>query len=342
MTKNELYNKVIGMLPVTHPKGSDFEGVLRDSLDKYVSYVQQLNEKEVSDKSLVMKSLEMTNKRLLSAVDNINKGMHHAAFSDIRAVLKGRNLCVHTLSSGQIFYRMRSNEKKESFDREDLFHIPYNKRGLVKTQRYSMPGYPCLYLGYSLIACWEEMHRPSLDNIMFSAFMLTHDAEFLSLTIPSTELWVANIENYINVIPLIIACMIHVDDYSNPYKIEYTIPQLITEWFIVHRSNSHHNMLGLEYTSVHINKDFDFPQTIYNNLALPVRDFTTLDFCSTLKKAFVLTKPTSEEIERIKKGSRLSAYSDEGESDVLQDNYRHSLFGELEESINSYAFEPLL
>ena len=340
MTKSELYDKIIEMLPVEHPKDKDFQVLLKETLDAYVLLVKKLDNAEVQNKTAIVNSLEATGKIILSAVDNISKGLHHLAYEDIKDIMKTKTLCFHMIKKGTIFYRMRSNEKKEPFKRRDLFHIPLSKRGLVKTQRFSMPGYPCLYLGYSLAACWEEMHRPSLDNIMFSAFMLTRDVEFLSLVIPDREMWNQHLEDYINVIPVIIACMIQVDDYEIPYKVEYTIPQLITEWFISHRTENNHYMLGIEFTSVHVNKDFEFPRSIYNNLALPAKDLSGTDFCSELKDIFVITKPTSEEIERIKNGTGISVRNMDA-SDQLMENYRCSLFGELQKSIVSYPFEPL-
>lgn len=340
MTKSELYDRLIEMLPVKHPKGKDFQELLKEALELYVMQVKNLNSAEVKNKTSIVKSLESTNLKILSVVDNISKGLHHLAYEDIKAIMNNKTLCIHTIKAGAVFYRMRSNEKKESFTRKDLFHIPLNKRGLVKTQRFSMPGYPCLYLGYSLAACWEEMHRPSLDNIMFSAFKLMRDVEFLSLTIPAKDMWAQHFETFINVIPIIIACMIQVDDYNNPYKVEYTIPQLITEWFISHRTENNHYLLGIEFTSVHINKDFEFPRFIYDNLALPAKDLSGTDFCSELKNIFNLTKPTSEEIERIKNGTGISMRAMDA-PDQLMENYRCSLFGELEKSIGAYPFEPL-
>lgn len=340
MTKSELYQFIIDLLPVEHPKDKCFISVLKESLDAYVSAVKHLEKGVIDGKDDIVHSIENTNKYILSAVDNISKGLHHEAFNDIEKAFGGKSLGIHKIKSDSVFYRMRTNESKQCFGLKDMFHIPYDKRGLVKTQRFSMPGYPCLYLGFSLAACWEEMHRPSLDNVMFNGYKLTQDAMFLSLKVPSSDMWDSHIYDYINVVPLIIACMIKVDDYNNPYKVEYTIPQLITEWFISHRMENKRDLLGIEYTSVHINKDFDFPRSIYDNLALPVKDFSDQKYCVKLKNAFVLTKPTSEEIERIKNGIGVPIHNMDA-SDMLMENYRCSLFGELEEQIKKYSFVPL-
>ena len=54
--------------------------------------------------------------------------------------------------------------------RNDLFHIPFELRHMVATQRYSMPGLPCLYLAGSIYTCWEEMGRPPLHELQCAAF----------------------------------------------------------------------------------------------------------------------------------------------------------------------------
>lgn len=61
-------------------------------------------------------------------------------------------------------YRMRRMENRRDVSNKDLFHIPLNKRGIVNTNRYSAPGYPCLYLGTSIYACWEELGRPPMSQ----------------------------------------------------------------------------------------------------------------------------------------------------------------------------------
>lgn len=45
------------------------------------------------------------------------------------------------------FYRIRQDKIDLSKGDGELFHIPFDKRHLVSAQRYSIPGYPALYLG---------------------------------------------------------------------------------------------------------------------------------------------------------------------------------------------------
>ena len=60
------------------------------------------------------------------------------------------------------FYRIRIHKENFPIAIDNFFHIPFEKRGLVKTQRFSIPGFPSLYLGSSIYLCWEELNRPNI------------------------------------------------------------------------------------------------------------------------------------------------------------------------------------
>ena len=68
-------------------------------------------------------------------------------------------------------YRVRQSSTRLS-KREDMFHIPFDRRHMVSNQRYSMAGIPCLYLGSSFFICWEELGRPNLNTLYISAFKI--------------------------------------------------------------------------------------------------------------------------------------------------------------------------
>lgn len=51
------------------------------------------------------------------------------------------------------FYRMRVNNKNSLFSNSEMFYIPFDLSHLVSNQRFSLSGYPCLYLGTSTYGC---------------------------------------------------------------------------------------------------------------------------------------------------------------------------------------------
>lgn len=345
MDRKELYNRISEMIPVEHPKEKTFKDVLGEALGQFKSWISEVDEDANLTKEKLGKAIDNiknTNQKILNTVDLVSKGKHAEASRNMYSNLCAKPLFTEPIKEGTIFYRMRTNEKKERFTRKDLFHIPLNKRGLVSTQRYSMPGYPCLYLGKSLAACWEEMNRPSLDNCMFSCFKTEKNMRVLSLRFPDAKEWGEDIylDQKLEIMPFIIACMIKVDDPNNIYKVEYTIPQLIMEClFPSDVKIKGEPLMGIIYSSVHLNKDFNFPRSIYDNIVIPVQNVESgKDYCPVLNDYFKWTEPTSEEFERIKYGT-LMGWRKINEDDL--DNYNNSLFGLLEGKIKNYEFDNL-
>lgn len=58
----------------------------------------------------------------------------------------------------QKLFRMRKVYTNGLYRRKDIFHTPYNKRNNIATTRYSIPGFPSLYLSSSIKLCKEELN----------------------------------------------------------------------------------------------------------------------------------------------------------------------------------------
>jgi len=70
-----------------------------------------------------------------------------------------------------IYFRARINDN--TFDKSDInnfLHIPFNKRGLVGNQRFSISGQPMMYLGKSIYGIEKELSTP-INNLAISAFI---------------------------------------------------------------------------------------------------------------------------------------------------------------------------
>jgi len=61
-------------------------------------------------------------------------------------------------------FRSRLSDQICGFKPENMLHIGFNNRGTIATQRFSIPGLPCLYFGTSSYDCWIEMGKPP-DNV---------------------------------------------------------------------------------------------------------------------------------------------------------------------------------
>ena len=80
------------------------------------------------------------------------------------------------MSPGTPMYKCRENTKLFHFSKDEMFHIPYDKRNLVGNQRFSLSGLPCLYLGGSSYICWEELGRKDLSSTNYCGYSLKEDS----------------------------------------------------------------------------------------------------------------------------------------------------------------------
>jgi len=74
------------------------------------------------------------------------------------------------LASSNIDSYFRMRESFHKLTKEDLFHIPFHRRHLTQSNRFSLPGIPCIYLSNSLYLCWEELGRPSNKRLYAARF----------------------------------------------------------------------------------------------------------------------------------------------------------------------------
>ena len=70
--------------------------------------------------------------------------------------------------SNEVFFRCRESEIFISH--WDMFHIPFNKRFLIRNQRYSLTGQPILYFSTSPYGAYKELG--TYDNLRISSFIL--------------------------------------------------------------------------------------------------------------------------------------------------------------------------
>lgn len=193
------------------------------------------------------------------------------------------------------WYRIRRLTKNDrQFCAKEMFHIPFDKRNEVVNYRYSISGYPCLYLGKTILSCWEETGRPALDDIVVSRLSIQPDKRIkvLDLRFPTKkELDELSEEtkpkNFALLVtwPLIIACSIKTITPDASFKYEYVHPQLL---MLVLLENT--NYAGVAYTSTHIDVNMSQNEDDYSNVALPVRKIKDKGLCGFLSEQFRLTR----------------------------------------------------
>lgn len=87
--------------------------------------------------------------------------------------------------NSKVFFRGRKAEKS-IFNCYDMFHIPYDKRYLVGNQRFSLSGYPLLYLNASIdgVVAELDINDNNFDDYVFSAFHFNKQANVYTLENP--------------------------------------------------------------------------------------------------------------------------------------------------------------
>lgn len=231
-----------------------------------------------------------------------------AMMSKITSLLVTRNIGTIGYESYKSYYRLRAGDKL--FTRQDLFHIPIDKRHLIKSYRYSIPGYPCLYLSSGLEMCWFECGMPK--EFSYAAFNLEATDEnkvnIIDFTITPVDLVSSVHINYMNypedgvlidnfiakylvLFPLRVACSLEVASRDLSFVEEYIFPQQLLLW--VRENNSYD---GIAYrTSSAIEKAREWN---YINLVMPAKDIDH-GYSKHLNKLFDISEPVKVEIRNI-------------------------------------------
>ena len=359
MNRDGLYNELVKMVPVKSDEKKDFREVVRGQLKAYRKLLSRLTVEVPAEWEGTKTRVNQLCEGIIRAIDSEAKGIRHSAYSSIKNQLDGyksrateiKKLAydenILAVTQGTVTYRMRKVdlEEQRKLKPKDMFHIPLDKRGLVETQRYSVPGYPCLYLAKSVYGCWEEMGRPDFGTVMVSKFVSQTDFKVLDLRIPSKASWDVNMEKCVLLFPLVIASMVQVKNSKDTYKPEYLIPQLLTEWVISHnRENKPEDeILGIMYTSAQKNDDFDFPDNSCDNFAIPVlKPLGSKKYCDRLEAIFHLTSPTYYDLEVLRNGDIIDG-GVFGLNDEKQkiENMRTSHFGEMERFLEAKDLETV-
>lgn len=236
------------------------------------------------------------------------------------------------------FYRIRSsNDKYQIFDKKGMFHISMKSRNVIANQRYSINGFPCLYLGTSLYDCWEETRRPDFERMNYTAFEYSRSRPLRLLTIDLCK-QIKSIDDFCRLV-LFLLCTFIVNDDSKSYKFEYVMPELVLHSLISYnRTHAEKDQYdGIIYLSSRFfSSDCIFPNDHDRmlNLVLPVRKETSGGLCEILKKMFRISETGALFTERIF-GGTLTA------SKPRATTYSRSLFSMIESEIKKRKLEFL-
>ena len=338
----------------------DFLQDIKNVFAKYIDIVSCLDGVDTA----VLDNVKNLCDSLIDVVNLYYDGRKGEAFMLFSTILNGNTERDGLFSSigcidvnpDEFYYRARERKIGVDFSIQDMFHIPLNKRGIVSTQRYSSPGYPCLYLGNSVYSCWEEMRRPVFNNLMFSAYKVKYPFKVFDMRVPSDSDYIPEaLAQTIKRIPLMLACSFIVKNTSDVFKPEYIIPQMLVETIISNnRKITQHEksaidpdvIWGVIYTSTHISNDFPYGKQFLQNIVLPVIESDNPStYCYCLASLFDISQPLCYEYESLKENTTRMFWKKVGqektEEEILREQYDQSKMGYLEDKLKNSQFETL-
>ncbi len=344
-------------------KGQEIRAYLRDKYRGYSNFLNSIKKPDTNVQKIlrVKDRIAEESDYIIEAIDYYFLGKPRTAFDSLDKSIQAVRSYFTRLSGSskpdkwinrQGLYRVRLGTH-QNYSKRDLFHIPFENRSKVSTQRYSIPGLPCLYLGSSVYVCWEELGRPDPTSMQIARFELTSEKNLKFVTVGPTPIYIVeqlNSYDYKNQSdhalnqfmvnaavtvgvcwPIIQACSTIVEEPGEPFVPEYVIPQLLLQWV-----SSKEFVDGIQYPSVHVRHDLVATKYALNYVFPVKSSHNYTEFCAKLEKLFLMTEPISWSLLRAHMNhSSLRSANRSSEEDFrlirgLEMNYFHTEFGSSE------------
>ncbi len=237
------------------------------------------------------------------------------------------------------YYRLR-NEK--CIEINEMFHVPFEKRHKIHSFRYSIPGYPTLYLSNSIYLAYQEMGSPEFDNLYACKIIhRTHNDRESLLDMTNRPLFPETFYQfkYLSRWLLIMACSSKVGFPDDPFKPEYILSQITFQWVKNNMSTGGKKILGICYPSSRINTSLAGYKGFFHNVAIPIKMSAQKGYCEILKAIFCLTRPISFEgalthdIQTLQQGQVISI--NENGSSI---EYINTVYGKIEYLLSQKPF----
>lgn len=307
LTLEEINKIIIDKISEDRPSNKDYKEYLREAFKLCRDTINQLSDISIArelpndfDKDLLNKELLKSTNALLKAYSSYSEGKLITAINIMKRFLATDAIKTFYLKPCQSWFRARkTSNSSRGFKAKEMFHIPFEKRTDIVNYRYSITGYPCLYIGNSILSCWEEMHTPALDDFVVSRVQVNRDKQVktLDLRIPyqtdSAPLWPSNDSDrrkdnlmLLKTWPLIIACSIKTITPDAQFKYEYIHPQLL----MLALKEQENDFYGIAYTSTHIDSNMGEDNDKYTNVAIPVKQVRGKGLCKILCDTFSITR----------------------------------------------------
>lgn len=289
---HETYADLLGTAGYNFKDGAD---VFFDSLKLVLRYYLMGRTTEAS-------SLFNEIMNFLTDIGRQDSPLQIATDLSLKTPMIDRDLYLADLKPGLRTYRARHVSKEDQeelkfYSPDEMFHVPFEKRGKVGNERYSISGLPCLYTGSSVYACWTEMKGPDITNFDCALVRLKKEATVFDMAalvrkyrkLASTPASLQD-DRAVLLLPLALLSSFKVKKHKDVFKPEYIIPQLLMEWIIdkFHAGSTVDGkpIMGVRYYTNSRDVNFRQPGRFFINYAFPVLTMGTAGSCQRLEGFF--------------------------------------------------------
>lgn len=228
--------------PLEIDLGTPSESFLRDVFNKYYKLLEDFD----FDKDLIDVS-KIIGDGIIKTISIYKTGDLYDAYMNFEGIfdnLSGKEFYIRSLERDEIFYRMR--KEKDKIEEKEFYCLNSELRHLSSACRYSIAGYPCFYVGYSINDCRIEISESgSICKLQIKVNNNGEELRVLDITFNQIKEFE---ESYVKIWPLIAACnMNYIDGREVNFKEEYIIPQFFTMYVL--RKRRELNVDGICYYS---------------------------------------------------------------------------------------------
>ena len=242
-TFKTLIGKPVLWLPVQVPQGGSVVKMLNNLFFKFKRLIRWYIFFDDNDKEFVDHICDT----IISVLERYLTGDVIEAYDMFSEIMKkyGDTFPSKSVETDIVYYRMRTG--MDSTKKEQFYHLPTTMREKCSSQRFSIAGYPCFYVGYSKNDCLVEISK---TGSMIGLTVNEKDSlRVLDLTLSDEQKDGEQLNKYLKAFPLIASCYVvmmnSVDEEKVKFREEYIIPQMLTSYL------KHQNKLdGICYYSV--------------------------------------------------------------------------------------------
>jgi len=271
---------------------NNFEGEIKDAIEKNRENLEILCSCILNSTKLYLEG------KTFNAYNDLSKGLDKVKDS---LFFPKENRIMLMSNSIKNFYKLRESYTRIT-KRQDIFHIPFERKHLVSTNRYSIPGVPCVYLGNSIHTCWNELRSPKIKYLYATRYEADlNTINLLDISMTNKTIFNLNkamfekgmdkkyvfLEQSLLNWPLAFACSIQAKYPNANFKEEYIIPQMLMQW-----CKATLDVDGVKYLST-IEGDEKYknlrPRLI--SIAIPIKSISNKGYCPEITKLFQCTPP---------------------------------------------------